>query len=99
MLELVSELQLLVLYLILLIDQTGVHIYEYFGVVCFFKFATYWFTVCIAGDMFTGDDIQFSADIHIICADTILTLVNKDGGVGLHILTKTISFINEILYV
>lgn len=78
MLKLVSGLQLPVHYLIPPIDHTGVHIYEYFGVLCFFQFATYWLTVCVAGDMFTGDDIQLSADVHIICADTILTLVNKD---------------------
>lgn len=78
MLELFSRLQLPVLCLTPLIDQTGVHIYEYFGFFCFFKFATYWLAVCVAGDVFTGDDIQLSADVHIICADTILTLVNED---------------------
>lgn len=78
MLELVSGFHLPLLCLIPLIDQTGVHIYGYFGVFCFFRFDTYWLTFCVAGDMFTGDDIQLSADINIICADTILTLVNKD---------------------
>lgn len=78
MLELVSGFQFPVLCLIPLIDQTDFHIYRYCGVFCFFKFATYWLTVCVAGDTFTGDDIQLSADVNIICAEAILTLVNKD---------------------
>lgn len=77
-LELVSGFQLPFLCLIPPIDQVDFHIYGYFGVFCFFKFTTYWLTVCVAGDRLTGDDIQLSADINIICAETILTLVNKD---------------------
>lgn len=49
--------------------------------------------------MFTGDDIQLSADVNIICADTTVTLVNKDWGVGLYILREKKSHSNEILYV
>lgn len=78
MLKLVSGFQLPVLCLIPLIDQTGVHTHGYSGIFFSFKFATYWFTACVAGDTLTGDDIQLSADVNIICADTILALVNKD---------------------
>lgn len=78
MLKLVSGFQLPVLCLIPLIDETGVHTHGYFGIFFSFKFATYWLTVCVAGDTLTGDDIQLSADVNIICADTILALVNKD---------------------
>lgn len=43
-----------------------------------FTFITYWFTVCVAWNVFTGDDIQLSADVNFISAEAIVTLINKD---------------------
>lgn len=48
-----------------------------FGFVSF-TFITYWFTICVAWNTFTGDDIQLSADVNFISAEAIVTLINKD---------------------
>jgi len=50
----------------------------YMGILEFFLFVTYWFTICVAWNMFTRDGIQLSADVNLISAETILTLINKD---------------------
>lgn len=50
-----------------------------------FTFITYCFTVCVARNVFTGDDIQLSADVNFISAEAIVTLINKDWGIRLQI--------------
>lgn len=60
-----------------LYNTLGLHTFSTAFTFHWFKFIS-WLTVCVAGDTLTGDDIQLSADVNIICADTILALVNKD---------------------
>lgn len=60
------------------------------------KFVTYWFAICVAWNMLTWDDIQLSADVNFISAETILTLINEDWGIRLQILRKKGSYINQI---
>lgn len=60
------------------IDHSIFHVHVYFSFVYLFKFVTYRFTICVTWNVFTGDDIQLSADINFISTEAILTLINKD---------------------